>query len=323
MGLILYQQINQTKKLEIMKTQNKQKNNLSKVVLTLGLSFTLFNAINAQDNITLKNGDEVKAKVIEINDTEIKYKNFDDKEGPTRILYRSEVFLIKYQNGTKDVFNNESVKTINNNTGPLYQNNSGPVKQVIVQQAPIDNRFEKDSSDFAKTKPKRFGGPRVGVTYLSPGTSSDYLLSQGKQPVITQFGWQFEGRLFTVEGNTQGLIEFIPLIGGVEQGMFIPSASLLLGVRSGGKNAFEFAIGPNLSASRDYKGDATVQPGVVIAVGTSFNKGNINFPVNLAFIPSVGSKHDFYDPISKTTSNKKFETGMRISLVVGFNYRKK
>ncbi len=306
-----------------MKTQNKQTNNLSKVVVTLGLSLTLFNSIKAQDNITIKNGDEVKAKVIEINETEIKYKNFENQDGPTRIVYKSEVFSIKYQNGTKDVFNNEPVKTINNNTGPLYQNNSGPVKQVIVQQAPIDNRFDKDSTDFAKTKPKRFGGPRVGVTYITPGTSANYLNSEGKQPVITQFGWQFEGRLFTVDGNTQGLIEFIPLIGGVEQGLFIPSASLLLGVRSGGKNAFEFAIGPNLSASRDYKGDATVQPGVVIAVGTSFNKGNINFPVNLAFIPSIGSKHNVYDPISQTNSSKKFETGMRISLVVGFNYRKK
>jgi hypothetical protein len=306
-----------------MKTQNKQTNNLGKVLVTLGLSFALFNAIKAQDNITLKNGDEVKAKVIEINETEIKYKNFENQDGPTRIVYKSEVFLIKYQNGTKDVFNEESVKTINNNTGALYQNNSGPVKQVIVQQAPIDNRFDKDSTDFARTKPKRFGGPRVGVTYITPGTSADYLNNEGKQPVITQFGWQFEGRLFTVDGNTQGLIEFIPLIGGVEQGLFIPSASLLLGVRSGRKNAFEFAIGPNLSASRDYRGDATVQPGVVIAIGTSFNKGNINFPVNLAFIPSIGSKHNIYDPISQITSSKKFETGMRISLVVGFNYRKK
>lgn len=306
-----------------MKTQNNQTNTFGKIVLTLGLSFTLFNLVKAQDNITLKNGDEVKAKVIEINETEVKFKNFDNQEGPTRIFFKSEVFSIKYQNGTKDVFNEAPIKTINNNTGPLYQNNTGPVKQVIVQQAPIDNRFDKDSSDFAKTKPKRFGGPRVGVTYISPGTTSDYLANEGKQPVITQFGWQFEGRLFTVDGNTQGLIEFIPLIGGVEQGLFIPSASLLLGVRSGGKKAFEFAIGPNLSASRDYNGNATIQPGVVIAVGTSFNKGNINFPINLAFIPSVGSKHDIYDPISKTTSSKKFETGMRISLVVGFNYRKK
>ena len=99
MGLILYQQINQ-KKLEFMKTQNKQKNNLGKLVLTIGLSFTLLNTLKAQDNITLKNGDEVKAKVIEINETEIKYKNFENQDGPTRIVYKSEVFLIKYQNGT-------------------------------------------------------------------------------------------------------------------------------------------------------------------------------------------------------------------------------
>jgi hypothetical protein len=307
----------------------KTNNRLTKGITTACLSFLFLSAINAQDLMTLKNGDEVKAKVIEINESEIKYKNFENQEGPTRILLKSEVFSIKYQNGTKDIFNDEAVKTINNNTGPVYQNNTGPVKQIIIEQPPApDKRFDKDSSDFAKTRRKRFGGPRVGATFIGNGLASDYMMANGKQPIITQFGWQFEGRLFTTENGTQGLIEFVPLIGGIEQGIFIPSASLVLGIRGGEKRIFEFGIGPNFSVTRDYKSNEVGSFGVVIAVGTSFKSGNIYFPVTLAFVPGVGSVvkgADFYNKdLDKTFHDKdKVSTGFKFSLLVGFNYRKK
>ncbi|MFZ1083058.1 MAG: hypothetical protein WAO19_14165 [Candidatus Kryptoniota bacterium] len=57
----------------------------------------------AQDVIVLKTGDEIKSKVIEITPTEIKYKKFDNLQGPTIIISKSDVFMIKYANGTKDV----------------------------------------------------------------------------------------------------------------------------------------------------------------------------------------------------------------------------
>ena len=311
----------------------KTKNKLTKGIATVCLSFLFCSAINAQDVLTLKNGEEVKVKVIEITDSEIKYRKADNLQVPNRVFDKAEVFSVKYENGTKDVFKEETVKTINNNTGPVYQNNSGPVKQIIVQQPePTDKRFDNDSSDFAKTRRKRFGGPRIGATYLGPGLASDYMMANGKQPVISQFGWQFEGRLFTTENGTQGLIEFVPLIGGIEQGIFIPSASLLLGVRGGEKRIFEFGIGPNFSMTRDYKSNAVGSFGVVIAVGTSFKTGNIYFPVTLAFVPGVGSivkgvddVNGFYNTdLNKTFHNKdKISTVFKFSLLVGFNYRKK
>jgi hypothetical protein len=49
----------------------------------------------------------------------------------------------------------------------------------------------------------------------------------------------------------------------------------------------------------------------------------VNFPINLAVVPSIGSKHDIYDETTKTTTSQSFQTGWRISLLVGFNYRKK
>jgi hypothetical protein len=56
------------------------------------------------DEVILKNGDTFQAKVIEIGVTEIKYKKCNNLEGPTVSILKSDVFLIKYANGTKEVF---------------------------------------------------------------------------------------------------------------------------------------------------------------------------------------------------------------------------
>ncbi|MCL2311287.1 MAG: DUF2846 domain-containing protein [Firmicutes bacterium] len=60
---------------------------------------------NAQDVITLKNGDEIKAKVTEISLTEIKYKRFDYLDGPSIVIPKAGVFAINYENGTRELFN--------------------------------------------------------------------------------------------------------------------------------------------------------------------------------------------------------------------------
>lgn len=303
-----------------MKTTIKTESNNSFTNITK-LAFFMFmiafTSNRAQDIITYKNGDVETVKITEVTETEIKFKKTDNLDGPLRIVLKTELFAVKFENGTKMVMDNSAV------TPPATTINNITVNTPVVR----DERFEKDSSDFARIRQKRFGGPRVGVTYISPGTSADYLAYAGKQPLVTQFGWQFEGRLFTVDGNTQGMIEFIPLVGGMEQGLFIPSASLMLGVRFGDKRPFELGIGPNFSVVKDYKRETTGAMGVVFAFGTSLKSGNINFPINIAFVPSVGSKHNEWDHENNREivpqKSIKYVTGWRLSLMVGFNNRKK
>lgn len=59
----------------------------------------------SQDIIILRNGDEIKAKVLEINSNNIDYKKFSNTDGPTYHLNKSEIFMIKYKSGDKDIFN--------------------------------------------------------------------------------------------------------------------------------------------------------------------------------------------------------------------------
>ena len=57
------------------------------------------------DVITLQNGDEILAKVLEVNQTDIKYKKCNNLDGPLMVESVDNVFMIKYVNGSKDVFN--------------------------------------------------------------------------------------------------------------------------------------------------------------------------------------------------------------------------
>lgn len=55
--------------------------------------------------ITKKTSEDIKAKVIEVTVNEIKYKKFDNLNGPLFTLLKSDVLMIRYENGSKDIFN--------------------------------------------------------------------------------------------------------------------------------------------------------------------------------------------------------------------------
>ena len=65
----------------------------------------------SQDIILKKSGDEIAAKIIEIGTTEIKYKDFGTDEGPILTLLKSDIFMIKYKNGAKEIFVEEETES--------------------------------------------------------------------------------------------------------------------------------------------------------------------------------------------------------------------
>jgi hypothetical protein len=133
-------------------------------------------------------------------------------------------------------------------------------------------------------------GPRFGVTWLS-GAIVDTLKSKHDvdiAPVITQFGWQFERQFASLENGPIALNEWILLVGGLDQGEFLPSLTWLVGLRM--PSNFEFGVGPNLTPA-----------GVALAIsmGMTFRTGALNVPVNVAVVPS--------------------KYGPRASILTGFN----
>lgn len=76
---------------------------MKKLVLLIIL-FTAPGVVFSQDEITFRNGDILKAKIIEVGLDEISYKKADNLTGPSYTTKKDKVFMIKYENGTKDVF---------------------------------------------------------------------------------------------------------------------------------------------------------------------------------------------------------------------------
>lgn len=74
-----------------------------KFILYIILLFS-FRSISSQDNIILKDGSEIQSKVFEITETEISYKKHSNLDGPIYKIPIGKVFMIKYENGEKDVF---------------------------------------------------------------------------------------------------------------------------------------------------------------------------------------------------------------------------
>lgn len=76
-----------------------------------------------QDVLTFKTGEEIQVKVVEVLQSEIKYKKWDNLDGPIYEESKMNIFMIKYKNGSKDIFseienNTPTVSNSVNNTNP-------------------------------------------------------------------------------------------------------------------------------------------------------------------------------------------------------------
>lgn len=71
-------------------------------ILIAAMSFVA-NAL-AQDILITNNGDEIEVKVVEVNFNTIKYNKYSNLQGPIYTMYTTEIFMIKYENGDKDIY---------------------------------------------------------------------------------------------------------------------------------------------------------------------------------------------------------------------------
>jgi hypothetical protein len=65
----------------------------------------LLGTAQSQDIIIKKNGDEIKAKIIEISDVAVKFKKWENVDGPLYNINPTDIFKIKYENGQSEMFN--------------------------------------------------------------------------------------------------------------------------------------------------------------------------------------------------------------------------
>lgn len=127
---------------------------LNKIYFLIIVIFFFSNFSYSQDLITNKTGDIIKAKVIEITTSEIKYKKTENLAGPTYSILKSDVFSINYKNGSKDIFNeaiskdqkNDNVVVLENGTeNNSYVYNFEISKEIEVKLPSKEVYYNKDS----------------------------------------------------------------------------------------------------------------------------------------------------------------------------------
>lgn len=229
-------------------------------------------------------------------------------------------------------FTNVTVRTMFNKS----------IDKNVLTKLTQRNGFDNSLNNPQKER-LRLDGPRLGFVGYTGNIAN--ILQADKSvggfeafPMMFQFGYQFE-KQYLNEGKIQALFEFVPLITGVDQGYFIPSFTLLHGLRSN-VNGWEFALGPTINLSPkargyyddanvwhreqdwsnnpenenlknpyiikerlDSRGDYAVNTGFVLAFGRTFKSGKLNLPVNIYVIPN--------------------KDGFRIGASLGFNAKNK
>jgi uncharacterized protein (TIGR02145 family) len=94
---------------------------MKKTFLLLAFALLSISAIS-QDVIYTNSGEEIQSKVIEITNDAIKYKKFDQLDGPIRNISKMEVFMIIYQDGTRELFKKQEAQK--------------PIEQIITKEEP-------------------------------------------------------------------------------------------------------------------------------------------------------------------------------------------
>ena len=81
-----------------------------KYILLFFLFICSSNITKAQDTLSTRYGETILVKVIEVGTAEVKYKKLDNLNGPVFSMLKSDLLMIKYENGTKEDFS--SIKKI-------------------------------------------------------------------------------------------------------------------------------------------------------------------------------------------------------------------
>lgn len=213
-------------------------------------------------------------------------------------------------------------------------------EEPVVTYLTKKNNYES-STNNPQAPTVNLSGPRSGFVYFT-GQNAKIMQAAKSEggfnsyPIMFQFGYQFE-KQYLNEGDYQALVEFLPMISGFNQNIFIPSFTLLNGFRNN-KMGWEIAFGPTfgfvkkadgyydaenvwhlegewqdttytnpnpfkITKRLDSRGIPELQAGFIVAFGKTFKSGKLNIPVNFYIAP-----------------NKE---GLRVGASFGFNAKRK
>ena len=135
---------------------------MKRLVTFLILLASLCSHAIAQDIITLKNGTEIMAQVLEVNINDVRYKKYSNLDGPIYTEAKRNILRIEYANGEKDEFA----------VLPQQQPSNGrPIPEGITTGMLYKEYANKYSvRQYSRWEPEYFNPSTAAIcSYLIPG----------------------------------------------------------------------------------------------------------------------------------------------------------
>lgn len=120
----------------------------------------------AQDIIVKKDGSIIKAKVLELTETNVIYKSYTNPDGPTYSMKIENILSLTYENGEKESFNNSSISPVSSNPEPPASSSEMSDAILLSRIADLESK-----ADHIKTI-----GTWVGVTGILGIIVADVLI---------------------------------------------------------------------------------------------------------------------------------------------------
>lgn len=135
---------------------------MKKILLILNILLSI--SVMAQDVIIKRNGDELQCKIVEVSKNEVKYKRWSNQEGPMFAEKKTDIFMIKYENGEKDVMQrnnsglemqNETESNISNSSSLINENSrlNEISKETKVSNSGFGKKIKHDVTEHHNEKP--------------------------------------------------------------------------------------------------------------------------------------------------------------------------
>lgn len=147
---------------------------------------------SAQDVIVKRDGGTVISKVLEIDETSVKYKKASNVDGPTYTIKISEIQSINYENGERETFDNVSEGNAAKNANALQGYVEKPADARNAEILALHNReygvTEKVAKKAKKESPAKVWAVILGVKQSSVMSNEDIEMTFRREVVTAMDG---------------------------------------------------------------------------------------------------------------------------------------
>ncbi len=131
---------------------------MKNLTLLILLSFFVEKSV-AQDTIIKNNSEKILVKILEIYPNEVRYKKFTFLDGPTYIEMKSDINMIVYSNGIKEIFEQKQPekKVLKITEDVDYFEQKKPEKEAVKVSEDTDYYSKTYATNGSSSKIETFG----------------------------------------------------------------------------------------------------------------------------------------------------------------------